>query len=104
MIGSFIVEDFRPPLKACRAPTMTGTQLVCCNFRASPNTDDWLFASLHDFHLEHLNLRLERLPFRRLLVDFLHDIHSHDHLAKGREALAVAVPLAAEIQLRLIAD
>jgi len=47
--------------------------------------------SLQNLHFEHLDLRSQRLPFRRLLVNLLHHIHPLDHFAERREALPVGV-------------
>jgi hypothetical protein len=37
-------------------------------------------------------------------VDLPDDIHAFDHISERGETLAIGIPLAAEIQFRLIAD
>ena len=48
--------------------------------------------------------RLQGLFMRLALVNALYHVHARNDLAKGGEALAIGVTLAAKIQFGLVAD
>src|SRR5579885_1810971 len=55
-------------------------------------------------HLDDLDRRLQLLAVRPGRLNLLDHVHALDDPAEGGEALAVRVALAAEVQLRLVAD
>ena len=58
----------------------------------------------HAADAEDPDHRRQRLPVGRGHLNLLHHVHAADDAAEGGEALAVGVALAAEVELRLIAD
>src|SRR6185312_9637981 len=60
--------------------------------------------SSHADNSQDVNWRRQALAAGGRIMDFSHNIHTGDHMTKGREALPIRIPLSAEIQIRLVAD